>query len=413
MDALLDARRRTLALALDLDDAQWTGLRTPTTNPLAWELGHIAWFQEKWLLRQATPRAPLLANADALFDSSRVDAVGRHDLRRALPRRETTLAYLDEVLSAVLAEPAGRRPYFVWLCLCHEDMHGETMTYRRQTLAQPPPLADAAPTSPPAGPLAGDAEIPGCEFELGAARDRPDFVFDNEKWRHAQRVAPYRIARAAVTNREFAAFVDEAGYARDDLWSADGVAWRTASAAESPAYWERRGSRWWVRRFDRMEPLPLDEPIMHVSWYEAEAYCRWARRRLPTEAEWELAATSPDGRALPWSRDAAPSERANLDARNGGPVDVGACPAGDSPYGCRQMIGNVWEWTATRFAPYPGFVADPYADYSAPWFVKPHMVLRGGSWATRERLLRNTLRNFYPPHRRDIFAGFRTCALVP
>jgi iron(II)-dependent oxidoreductase len=153
--------------------------------------------------------------------------------------------------------------------------------------------------------------------------------------------------------------------------------------------------------------------VIHVNAFEAEAYCRWAGRRLPTEAEWELAACGASRGhkpRFPWGDELPDPERANLDGRAGRCLDVAALPAGDSPFGCRQMIGNVWEWTATRFAPYPGFVADPYEQYSAPWFERPHRVLRGGGWATRGRLLRNTWRNFYEPHRRDVLAGFRTAA---
>ncbi len=235
-------------------------------------------------------------------------------------------------------------------------------------------------------------------------------MFDNEKWAHEVRVAPFRIARAPVTNEEFAHFVDDGGYDRDDLWSEEGRAWRGEAGARCPAYWESVGGRWQVRRYDRFEALAPPEPVIFVCWYEAEAYCRWAGRRLPSEAEWELAATSFDGRRFPWGDDPPSPARANLDGRVARPVCVAAHAEGDSPYGCRQMIGNVWEWTASRFAPYRGFVTDPYAEYSAPWFATPHRVLRGGCWATRARLLRNTWRNFYAPHRRDVFAGFRTCA---
>jgi iron(II)-dependent oxidoreductase len=155
--------------------------------------------------------------------------------------------------------------------------------------------------------------------------------------------------------------------------------------------------------------------VLHVNWHEAEAYCRWAGRRLPTEAEWELAAAGGlDGskRRFPWGEERPTPELANLDWRALGCVDVAAFPAGDSVFGCRHMIGNVWEWTASDFLPYPGFVADPYKEYSAPWFGT-HKVLRGGCWATRSRLLRNTWRNFYLPDRRDVWAGFRTCASRP
>ena len=147
-----------------------------------------------------------------------------------------------------------------------------------------------------------------------------------------------------------------------------------------------------------------------MNWHEANAYCGWAKRRLPTEAEWEYAASGPDTHCFPWGETPPTLERANLDYRHGGPVDVRALPAGDSPFGCRQMIGNVWEWTDSYLGPYPGFVADPYREYSQPYFgQKP--VLRGGGWTTRSGMIRNTWRNFFVRHRRNIVAGFRTCAL--
>jgi iron(II)-dependent oxidoreductase len=302
----------------------------------------------------------------------------------------------------------GEHRYFHELALFHEDMHGEALAYTRQTLAYPPPPWHCDP-APQSGPWPGDVEIPGGTLELGAKPNAPHFVFDNEKWAHPVRVEPFRIARAPVTNEEFARFVDDGGYARDELWSDAGRAWRDASDARAPSYWTKEHGEWKLRRYDAIVPLPPHRPILHVGWYEADAYCRWAHRRLPSEAEWEMAATGGDGRTFPWGDAPPDATRANLDARVGDPVDVSAHEAGDSPHGCRQMIGNTWEWTSTRFAPYPGFVVDPYEEYSAPWFATPHMVLRGGCWATRGRLLRNTWRNFYPPDRRDVFAGFRTC----
>jgi iron(II)-dependent oxidoreductase len=245
-------------------------------------------------------------------------------------------------------------------------------------------------------------------------------VFDNEKWAHDVVIAPFSIARAAVTQGEFARFVDDGGYARRDLWTDAGWAWRTTAKAEGPAYWKREAGAWLRRSFDRWVPLEPDAAVLHVNAFEAEAYCRWARRRLPTEAEWEAAAAGePDatGRALadtkrpfPWGDRSPAPEHASLDARVQGTVGVAALPAGESAFGCRQMWGNAWEWTSTPFEPYPGFLADPYKEYSQPWFFA-HRVLRGGCFATRARLLRNTWRNFYTPDRRDVFAGFRTCAL--
>jgi len=245
---------------------------------------------------------------------------------------------------------------------------------------------------------------------LGALRDEP-FVFDNEKWAHPVEVAPFRIARAPVTNEQFAEFIEDGGYAQEQHWSAEGWRWRAQAEAAHPVYWHRAGgARWLVRRYQDLLPLAPHQPAIHLCWFEAEAYCRWAGRRLPTEAEWELAAATPRKRRFPWGEDPPDELRANLDGRAAGPVEVGCHPAGDSEYGCRQMIGNVWEWTASDFQPYPGFVVDPYQEYSSPWFATPHKVLRGGCWATRGRLLRNTWRNFYPPDRRDVLAGFRTCA---
>jgi iron(II)-dependent oxidoreductase len=256
---------------------------------------------------------------------------------------------------------------------------------------------------------------------LGGTPDLP-FVFDNEKWAHPVQVSPFRIARAPVTNAEFAEFVADRGYARRELWSADGWAWRERASALHPTYWRRdAGNAWLVRRYDQVVPLDAHLPVIHVNWYEAQAYCRWANRRLPTEAEWELAASAelnrdgvsprPDKRRFPWGDVPPAPERANLDGHAGGCIPVNLLPAGDSPFGCRQMIGNVWEWTADEFGPFPGFTIDPYKEYSAPWFGGSHKVLRGGAYATRSRLIRNSYRNFYTPDRRDVLAGFRTCSL--
>ena len=401
--ALADARARSLALVADLDDVRWLGPRLAIVNPLLWEVGHLGWFQEYWTLRHARGAAPLLPQVDALYDSARVAHDTRWDLP-LLPRAEV-LGYLATVLERA---SAGEPGYFHELALNHEDMHSEAFLYTRQTLAYPAPALARAPAVE-GGPLPGDVEVPGCRFLLGATPGA-GFVFDNEKWAHPVEVAPFRIARAAVTNQEFLEFVEAGGYRTERFWSPEGWRWRARESAEHPVYWSRHdGGRWTERQFRAEVPLAPHRPVIHVCWYEADAYCRWAGRRLPTEPEWELAAATPEKRRFPWG-DAPPDARlANLDAAAGWTVDVGAHPAGDSAYGCRQMIGNAWEWTASDFQPYPGFVVDPYKEYSQPWFASPHKVLRGGCWATRARLLRNTWRNFYPPDRRDVLGGFRTC----
>ena len=424
-EMLVDTRRRTLELGSDLSEEQMIGPQLSTVNPPLWEIGHLAWFQERWNLRRITDDefAPstILDRGDELYDSMRV----AHDTRWDLPllSTEETLSYmqkvLDETLHKLRAEgPTPEVDYFVRLATFHEDMHGEAFTYTRQTHGLPAPgIPDYDPTileSQPTGPLEGDVKVPGGEFMLGATRDM-GFVFDNEKWAHPVQVSPFKISRAPVMNEQFVSFVEDGGYRDRDLWGEEGQRWLEETGAEHPVYWSRSGEGWHHRHFDKTIPLNPHEPVVHVSWYEAEAYCRWAGRRLPTEAEWEMAASAePDEpgrkRLYPWGDTPPGPRRANLDGLLLGPVDVAAFPEGDSAFGCRQMMGNVWEWCADDFGPYPGFVRDPYKDYSEPWFGD-QKVQRGGSWATRSRMLRNTWRNFALPARRDLFVGFRTCAL--
>ena len=411
------ARARTLALLAGLSDAQLMGPKRPILNPLRWEAGHLAWFHEHWILRRLDGRAPLVAHTDALYDSTAV----AHDTRWDLPllSMADTLKYLSDVHTA-LVERLTTRPlterdaYFYQLTIFHEDMHTEAFLYMRQTLGYPAPtLPDCVDSGHDAGPWPEDVAISGGTLQLGATRSQ-GFVFDNEKWAHPVAVAPFRIARAPVTNREYRAFVEAEGYFNRAYWDDTGWNWREAAGLTAPIHWRQTDGAWQARRFDRFEPLAPNAPVTHVSWHEANAYCRYAKRRLPTEAEWEMAAACEHGevgagkRYYPWGELAPSRLLANLGNRCGC-LDVGALPESDSAFGCRQLLGNVWEWTASDFLPYPGFTPDPYKEYSAPWFGS-RKVLRGGSWATPARLVRNTWRNFFPPERNDIFAGFRTCA---
>ena len=329
------ARARLRAVADDLAGERELGPKLAIVNPPRWEVGHVAWFQEYWCLRGGSEeRASILPNADALYNSATVAHDTRWDL--PLPSFADTLAYREEVSGRLisLVEKGEADPYFVRLAVRHEEMHAEAFHYTRQTLGY------AAPDEKLAKGKDGDEAYPGGVFRLGA-RPGEGFAFDNEKWSHPVVLEPFRMARRPVTYREFLAFVEAGG--------------------EAPLYW-KDGK---VRRFDRWIDLPLDEPVRHVSWHQANAYCRFAGRRLPTEAEWEHAAPEPAG---------------------------------------------VWEWTASTFLPYPGFVRDPYKEYSEPWFGT-HKVLRGASFATPPSVRYARFRNFYTPDRADIFAGFRTCAL--
>jgi iron(II)-dependent oxidoreductase len=412
------ARAHTRTVADDLDGAREFGPRLDIVNPPRWEIGHVGWFQEYWCLRRvasgryATERgAPILPDADALYNSALVP----HDARWSLPLPEfpETLRFRDEVLARLTARLRERcdadDAYFAQLATRHEDMHAEAFHYTRQTLGYEAPELEARPQADSA-PAHGDAEIAGGTFHLGA-RDDGEFVFDNEKWQHAVVVRPYRMARTCVSNAQFAEFVDAGGYRRAELWCEPGRRWLQSSGREAPAYWRRQAGGWMQRQFDRRLPLAGDEPVIHVNWFEADAFCRWSNRRLPTEVEWEFAATcGRDGvrkARYPWGDAPWQPELANLD--NARPVSVHAHAQGDNAWGVRQLIGNVWEWTASRFLPYPGFLRDPYKEYSEPWFGD-RMVLRGGAFGTSPRIARSTYRNFFTPERADVFAGFRTCA---
>ncbi len=421
------------------------GPRLAIVNPLRWEIAHVAFFQEFWLLRHLRAFDPIRPaphlDPDKLYDSARVAHDTRWDL--PLPPKRETIAYTRRILDRVIEETMNSdgslrdaegydETYFLELALLHEDMHSEAITYTRQTLGVRSPVFsrnDSAPNTPAeagttdtmsaANVKLGDAQVPGGGFLMGG-EDDSGFVFDNERRAHEVVVEPFSISRTAVTQAEFAEFVNDAGYRRRELWSDEGWRWRERVNAESPVYWRSAGKSEWERRvFDQWIALEPGLPVIHVNWHEAEAYCRWAGRRLPTEAEWEMAAScepAADGRGVaprkrkyPWGGDPPTPDRANLDWLAGRCVTVDALPSGDSAFGVRQMLGNVWEWTATDFGPYPGFVPGPYKEYSAPWFGD-YKVLRGGCWATRSRLIRSNYRNFYKPDRRDVWAGFRTCA---
>jgi gamma-glutamyl hercynylcysteine S-oxide synthase len=415
---LAASRERLSRVTTGLDGARLLGPKLEIVNPPLWELGHVAYFQEYWCLRRSVPGMPdsILKGADALYDSAKVAHDTRWDL--PLPDLKATRAYQAAVLERTL-ERLAREPenpdleYFAQLAAFHEDMHAEAFHYTRQTLGYEDPylIKSEVGSRKSEVALSGDVELPGGTFMLGAAPD-DGFVFDNEKWAHEVRIPPFRIARVPVTNAEYAAFVDAGGYSRREWWDEDGWAWKSREARQAPKYWEKRGGDGSQRRFDRVIALRPDEPVTHVNWHEAQAYCRYAGRRLPSEAEWEYAAAWNAGavrkQRYPWGDQAPDAIHANLDGT--GITEVGNFLDGDSASGIRQLIGNVWEWTASTFAPYPGFVADPYQEYSQPWFGT-HKVLRGGSFATPRRLIRNTWRNFYTPDRSDIFAGFRTCSI--
>jgi len=418
---LKDTRQRTLELIGDLNSQQLIGPMLDTVNPLLWEIGHTAYFYEFWIIRGLHGAESFLDNADALYDSINIAHNDRWDL--PLLTLEETKTYMQQVFDGVIDvlqsnNVSNEDIYLSRYAGFHEDMHTEAFTYTRRTLNYPAPKLTGCHYNDKTNtvhPLTGDVDILGGEYLLGAPEDI-DFCFDNEKWQHTVSVKPYSISRTATSYKQFADFVDDNGYTNKQYWSDDGWKWLHDNNITSPNGWKKdSNNNWLIKQFDQWVALPDDSAVIHINWFEANAWCKWAGRRLPSEAEWELAASGkPDNinakRLYPWG-DAEPTEKlANMNSTNMGTININALSDGDSAFGCRQMIGNTWEWVADTFNPYPGFTADMYEDYSQPLFGNTK-VLRGGAWATRSRMIRNTWRTYYGADRNDVFAGFRSCKL--
>jgi len=378
--ALERARETTLGLLEPLDDELLVAQVSPLMSPLVWDLAHIGWFEELWLLRGGDVDEPSLAGFDDLYDAFRHERAERSSLPILQPAEAR--AYLESVRRRALE--AGPPDDMYALVVQHELQHQETMlqTLQLSGVAYPtPPHDDLGPP-----PRPDDLLVPAGPFILGT-NDRL-WAYDNERPAHVVELPAFRIEWHPVTNDRFTEFVEDGGYRERCYWSEDGWRWLQAEGVEAPLYWERGPDGWLRRRFGQLEPVPPAEPVQHVSFYEAEAIATWAGKRLPTDAEWEKAAQG-----------ANPAE-ANLGRASFGPLPV----AGDS------MLGDVWEWTSSPFAGYPGFKAFPYPEYSEVFFGDKHRVLRGGSWATDPVVARVTFRNWDFPQRRQLFSGVRLAA---
>ena len=392
-------------------------------SPLVWDLAHVGNYEELWLLREVAGAAPIDAALDDVYDAFRHPRAGRPSLpllgpaesRRYLARRAGPgPGRAGEGRPRRRRRPPLLAGGFVYgMVVQHEHQHDETMLATLQLMAgdgyrplAPPPPAAVDP------PPSGEVYVPAGPFVMGT--DTEPFAYDNERPAHVVDLAAFRIDAGPVTNGRYLEFVLDGGYDRPELWEAEGWTWRVDNDVRHPQFWVPEGRDWSRVRFGFHEDLPLDEPVQHVCWYEADAFARWAGKRLPTEAEWEKAASwTPEGvkRRYPWGDEApvAGDRRANLGGGSYRPAPVGAYPDGASAYGCHQMVGDVWEWTASDFEPYPGFASFPYREYSEVFFGPDYKVLRGGSWATSPAAVRNTFRNWDYPIRRQIFSGFR-CA---
>lgn len=379
-DALLDSRRRTLSLVENLSDAQWQVPYADGINPVAWELGHLAWFAEFWILRgphvagadgAVEARLPARTAApDTFFDSARIAHATRWQV--ALPSRPELMTMLRDQLDACVDALSGLAGddalYFHRLALFHEDMHAEALTWLRARLGYPVP--DGLELA--GQPMREAVRMQGGGVRIGWQPGCDGFAFDNELPSCIVNIAPFEVDAQPLTAGEFLSFVESDGYANPDYWPGEGGAWLVANSRRHPSRWRKVSVNgpWQTRWFDKWEDLDPRRPVIHVNAFEADAYCRWAGRRLPTPAEFEYAVAETSGGIFHWGH-------------------------------------SVWEWTQASFEPCPGFEPGPYRDYSQPWFGS-HRELRGGSFSATERMHDARYRNFFLPHRDDLFAGFRT-----
>jgi gamma-glutamyl hercynylcysteine S-oxide synthase len=405
---LVEARRRTLALIAGVSDHDLNRVHHPLMSPLVWDLGHIAAFEDLWLAQRTGGLDPLRPDLARVYDAAETPRGERGDIPYL--RHAEALEFMRETRArslAVLERGAGLGP--LWeMVVQHEHQHNETMLQTLQ-LGEAGVCAPRRRQQPAASSAGGTVRVEAGPFARGDAGEQ--FAYDNERPQQFVHVPAFELDRTPVSNGAYRAFIEDGGYRRRALWCEEGWAWRTAQGVERPLYWTGEGQ---VRSFERLEPLDPDLPVMHVSWYEADAYARWRGARLPTEAEWEKAASwdpaRGEKRRFPWGGEPPDCSRANVDQLGFGPAPVGAFPAGASPYGVLGMAGDCWEWTASDFRGYPGFRAHPYREYSEVFFGATYKVLRGGSWASRPPICRATFRNWDYPRRRQIFAGFRCTA---
>jgi len=411
------ARDRTLRL-VEFDDAELLRQYDPLMSPLVWDLAHIGQQEELWLLRGGDPRRPgiLPAAVDGLYDAFVHSRASRVELPLLPPAdaRAYCRTVRSKALDALDALPdddgTGVDPAFVYgLVISHENQHDETMLQALGLRSGPPILGVGAPLPPGRPGVAGTSVlVPGGEFVLGVNAATEPNSLDNERPAHVVDVPSFRIGRVPVTNAEWRRFIDDGGYREPRWWSERGWAHCQEAGLVAPKFWHPDGTR---TRFGHVEDLPPDEPVQHVTFFEAEAYAAWAGARLPTEVEWEKAcawdSVARTRRRFPWGATEPTAALANLDGDALRPAPVGAYPAGASAYGAEQMLGDVWEWTTSPLRPWPGFTPMVYESYSKPFFDGDYRVLRGGAWAVASNIVRPSFRNWDHPIRRQIFSGVR------
>ncbi len=419
-EVLTRARDRSQLLTNAVDDDELVRQHSPLMSPLVWDLAHVGNQEELWLVRDVGGRAPVRQDIDQLYDAFKHARADRPSLPLLGPTgaRKYIREVRNKVLDVLAHSPLEGRPlldqgFAFGMVAQHEQQHDETMLATHQLRAGDAVLDASIP--PPAASLpSAEVLVPGGPFTMGTSTE--PWALDNERPAHLVQVAPFFIDTAAVTNGAYLAFIDAGGYDQPAWWSAVGWAHRQEADLSAPRFWQRESDTWWRLRFGIRERVPPSEPVIHVSYHEAQAYATWAGRRLPTEAEWEKAArwdpATGRSRRYPWGDEEPGPQHANLGQRHLCPAGAGAYPRGVSPLGVHQLIGDVWEWTSSDFGGYPGFAVFPYAEYSRVFFGSDYKVLRGGSFGTDVVAVRGTFRNWDYPIRRQIFAGFR-CARDP
>jgi gamma-glutamyl hercynylcysteine S-oxide synthase len=416
--ALTRARSRSTALTDAVDDDDLVRQHSTLMSPLVWDLAHIGSQEELWLVRDVGGREALRPDLDDLYDAFRHQRADRPSLPLLGPAE--TRAYVGQVrakafdvLERVPLE--GRRltetGFAFGMIVQHEQQHDETMLATHQLRSGEPALHAPAAPGRRTQELPAEVLVPAGPFVMGTSIE--PWALDNERPAHEVDVDAFHIDTTPVTNGAYLEFLESGGYDEPRWWSDTGWAYRMAHDITAPRFWRREAGGWWRTRFGVDEPVPADQPVVHVSFHEAEAYAAWAGKRLPTEAEWEKAArfdpATGQSRRYPWGNEDPTPERANLGQRHLTPAAAGAYPAGVSALGVHQLIGDVWEWTSSDFGGYPGFAAFPYREYSEVFFGSEYKVLRGGSFGTDAAAIRGTFRNWDYPIRRQVFAGFR-CA---
>ncbi|GAB3415791.1 ergothioneine biosynthesis protein EgtB [Flindersiella endophytica] len=432
-DELERVRARSFALTTDvLDDPQLMAQHSRLMSPLVWDLAHVGNYEELWLLREAAGIEAMRPEIDTIYDAFEHPRSERPTLPLLDPKEATDYIGLvrrkviDSLDNVRLTPGSGPnralldKGFVYRMVVQHEHMHDETMLATHQLRRGEPVFAHESPLPAPravtpGGPLLKpEVLVDAGPFVMGTSTDT--WAFDNERPAYTIDLPAFWIDTTPVSVGAYIAFIEAGGYDDPRWWTTAGWEWRNQSGKRHPAYWIRESGQWLRRRFGRTETLPLDEPVQHVSYFEADAYARWAGKRLPTEAEWEKAASwdpaTGTKRRFPWGDDDPNrngTAQANLGQQRFGPSPVGSYPEGVSAYGVAQLIGDVWEWTSTSFTGHPGFCVFPYREYSEVFFGDDYKVLRGGSWATDPVAIRNTFRNWDYPIRRQIFTGFR-CA---